>query len=722
MDATPDAPPRVNPTLEIDSGGVGWLRFDDPDRSMNVFSAAVLEALGARLDEAEEAARAGTLRRLVLWSDKPGSFFAGADIDTLSAVEDPGVGEAAARTGQDVFERVAAFPVPTLAAIDGTCLGGGLEISLACDYRVASDSARTKIGLPEVQLGIVPAWGGSTRLPRLVGLRRALDLILTGRQVDGRRAKRMGLVDELFPAELFHSLAGDFIRAREKPHRSRPGGVIGALLEGNPVGRAIVLRTARKNVMAKTGGHYPAPLRALEIVKRSYGRAVPKGLALEAAALGELIVSPVSKNLVHLFHLREAARKGAHITGLDEAPPVKRLGVLGAGVMGGEVAQLAAYRGMTARIKDIRHEAVTGALQHAKELFDKAVGRRRLTKREAREGMERVSGGLDYAGFGAADVVVEAVVERLDVKKAVLAEVEAVMRSGGIISSNTSSLSITEMATALDRPDRFCGIHFFNPVHRMPLVEVVRGSRTSHETVATAYAFALALGKVPVVVNDGAGFLVNRILGPYLNEAAFLLGEGCSIETIDRAGAEFGMPMGPLRLVDEIGIDIARHAGESLHAAFGERMRPSPVLEALGSGERLGRKGGRGFYLYEKGKETGIDPQVYAELAGVRPAGSTEPDADDVRARLVLAMVNEAARTLDDGIVSRAGDLDLAMIMGTGFPPFRGGLLRFADSLHIRSVSDRLSQLQERVGERFAPAPLIQELARRDQGFYAAYP
>ena len=429
--------------------------------------------------------------------------------------------------------------------------------------------------------------------------------------------------------------------------------------------------------------------------------------------------------------MREASRKG---TGLPAGSTAKsrsvaKIGVLGAGVMGGGIAQLAASRGIESWMKDIEHEAVTGGLQHARGLFDKATRRRRMTRREATQAMERISGGVEYHGLSGSDVVVEAIVEKMEVKKAVLAELEAHVSDACIIATNTSSLSVEEMASALSRPERFCGMHFFNPVHRMPLVEVIRAPGTSNEAVATIYKLSLDLGKVPVVVGDGPGFLVNRILGPYLNEAGFLLSDGAPIEVIDRIAKRFGMPMGPLRLVDEVGIDVSGHAGASLHAALGDRLTPAPALLELGRTGRLGKKGGLGFYQYEGGKEKGVDESIYAELPSVpapgdASAGSIAGDEGErlVRRRLVLAMINEAARILGDGIAASAADVDLAMIMGTGFPPFRGGLLRFADTLHPRGIVDRLEQLADEYGPRFTPAPTLVQLASEDRTLYTAFP
>ena len=487
-----------------------------------------------------------------------------------------------------------------------------------------------------------------------------------------------------------------------------------------------VLATARKQVRAKTGGSYPAPLALIDVLDKGLGRSVEEALALEAVAAGELITSDVSKSLIHVFHLREHAKKETGAEPGVVGRPVDSVVVLGAGVMGGGIAQLLAYKGIRARMKDVRHEAIAGGLQHARAHFDEAVERRKLARREADQAMELISGGIEYHGVGDADLVIEAVVEKLEVKRGVLREVEQRARPECVLATNTSSLSVDAMAEALERPQQLVGMHFFNPVHRMPLVEVVRGSKSSDEAVATVYRLALTLGKVPVVTADAPGFVVNRILGPYLNEAGWLLADGATIEQIDEAAKAFGMPMGPVRLLDEVGLDVARHAAGTLYGAFGERMLPAPPLQALaapaggGPAVRLGKKNGRGFYEYEEGREKGVDESVYADL-GIRPVGRDRPDDDEIRMRLVLAMVNEAARTLADRVVKRAGELDLAMIMGTGFPPFTGGLLRFADTMGLEAIVAYLEDLTRRAGARFEPAPVLRELVEKNRTFYEAF-
>jgi 3-hydroxyacyl-CoA dehydrogenase/enoyl-CoA hydratase/3-hydroxybutyryl-CoA epimerase len=709
---------RAALTLEVSGDGVAWLVFDRPDSRVNLLTSGVLARLDALLGEIEEGVAAALIRAVVVRSGKDGTFVAGADVNEIAGIRDAAEGEAAAREGQRIFRRLELLAVPTVAAVDGICVGGGTEMILACGHRVASDRPETKIGLPEVRLGILPGFGGTTRLPRLIGLREALGMILTGRNVDARRARRIGLIDEaVHPAILIRvatTVALDAANGRIK-RAPRAKGIAARLLDRTAPGRTVVLRGARQRVLKETGGHYPAPLTALDVIARSVRAPLDKAFALEARALGRLIVTRISKNLIHVFQLMESAKKAAPAA----APaPVLEVFVLGAGVMGGGIAQLAAAKGRAVRLKDIRAEAIGTGLAHAQRVFDRSVAKRRIDAREAVRAMARIAPTLGYAGLGSCDLVIEAVVERMDVKKDVLREAESRSRPGTVLASNTSTLSITEMAGALERPDDFCGMHFFNPVDRMPLVEVIRGRRTSDATAATVFAFARALDKTPVIVKDGPGFLVNRILSPYLNEAGHLLGEGAEVQAVDRVLLDFGMPMGPLRLLDEVGLDVARHAAEVLFAAFGERMRPAPALAALDLTRLLGRKGGRGFYLYEDDRENGVNEEIYETLGAAVPPHRSPVDAEHVRDRTLLAMVNEAARTLEDGIARNAGDVDLAMITGTGFPPFRGGLLRWADSLGTNALLSKLETLEGELGPRFAPAPLLRELAAANRGFY----
>ncbi|UCC27041.1 MAG: enoyl-CoA hydratase/isomerase family protein [Gemmatimonadales bacterium] len=712
-----------SPLLTLDPEGVAWITFADPDRKLNVLDEGVMRRLAGHIQELASGGHGSRVRAVVVFSGKIDSFLAGADVDAIRNIQGPSDGEVKARLGQEIYTQLADLSLPTVAAIHGICLGGGLELALACDYRILSSHPKTRLGLPEVQLGILPGWGGTTRLPRLVGLRASLDLLLTGKQVRPDAARRMGLADVVLPPEGFREGVRRFaLRAAEGQAQGGPrrSGVLARLLDGTGPGRRVVLRAARKKVLEQTLGHYPAPLKILDVLQEGGRLPVDRALEIEARAFGELTATTTHHNLLHVYSLREDAKKVDRRLPGSVTSAVARMGVIGAGVMGGGIAQLAAHKGISVRMKDIRDDAVSGGLRHARELFSKEVARRRMTRQEAEVRMARISGTLDYRGFEGLDLVVEAVVERMEVKKSVLAETEERVRPDTILATNTSSLSVDEMASALKRPDRFCGMHFFNPVHRMPLVEIIRGEQTSADTLSTVHALAIRMGKVPVLCGDGPGFLVNRILGPYLNEAGHLLTEGVAIQDVDRAATEFGMPMGPVRLLDEVGIDVARHAGETLHEAFGARMAPAPVLERLAPTDRLGRKNERGFYRYREGRDAGVDESVYSDLRLPDP----EPGAlaqEEIRRRLVLVMINEAARILEDGIVERAADVDVGMIMGTGFPPFRGGLLRFSDHQHPRSILEKLWEMEGKYGTRFTPAPLLVELARDNRGFYRAF-
>jgi 3-hydroxyacyl-CoA dehydrogenase/enoyl-CoA hydratase/3-hydroxybutyryl-CoA epimerase len=697
--------------------GIARITFDRPQAKVNVLSVDVLRALAGLLDELQDRIRAGAVAAVVVRSAKPGHFIAGADLDELAAVASAELAAEAAAFGQRTLGRLSRLGVPTLAAINGTCLGGGLELALACTARVAADDDAVQIGFPEVRLGLLPGFGGTTRLPRLLGFSRALDLILTGRSVGARDAFRMGLVDETLPAANFDTWvdrrARDLARgARPWPRpRRRPLGI--RVLDGTALGRRLVAQAVRRRVLRETRGHYPAPLRALEVALRGCGMPLERALELEARAVGALLVSPVCKNLLDVFRLTERAKKSRPPA---EPRPVRRAAVVGAGVMGAGIAELFAFREIPVRVKDVDEARVADGLRRARRLLERAG--RRWPPHVLERRLEMLAGAVTYDGFASADLVVEAVVERMDVKRAVFAELEARVRPDAVLATNTSALSVSELQTGLRHPERVCGMHFFNPAHRMPLVEIVRGQQTDDVTLATAFATAARLGKTPVVVADAPGFLVNRVLGAYLAEAGRCLQDGAPPERLDAALLAFGMPMGPLRLLDEIGLDIAADAQRTLHAAFGERYAPAPVVEQWFATGRLGRKGGAGFYRYRGDRALGCDPALRALLR--EATTDRAPDDEEIVERTVLAMVNEAARALEDGVVARPDDVDVAMILGTGFPPFRGGLLRYADTLGCDYVVRRLDALADRLGDRFRPAPLLRDLARTGRAFRAA--
>jgi 3-hydroxyacyl-CoA dehydrogenase/enoyl-CoA hydratase/3-hydroxybutyryl-CoA epimerase len=699
--------------LETPGGGaIGVLAIDAPDQKVNVLSGAALEELGQQLERIPHLGLSG----LVITSGKPRTFVAGADVREIQAITDPAEGALKAARGQAIFQRLAALPIATLCAIDGLCLGGGTELALACRYRVASDFERTFLGLPEVRLGILPGFGGSTRLPRLVGVPAALDLILTGKTVDAARAFRLGLVDDVLPKEDFPQRAVRWLSTRldasafervRRERKRRRAGPPAWLLEGNPIGRAFVFSQARKSVLRETHGHYPAPLKVLEILPRTSRGPIPEALALESKAVGELLVTPEHKNLLSIFFLTEGAKKDPPT---PRAIEIKSCGVLGAGIMGGGIAYVLSDAGIEVRLKDVAPEPVGKGLRAAYDTYLKRVRRRRMKPAEMSRKMALIAGGTDDTGFARLDAVIEAIVEKMEVKQGALAEIEARLPARAVLMTNTSSLDVDVMAAKLARPERLAGLHFFNPVDRMPLVEIIVGARTSPEAWESALQLARRLGKTPVVVKNAPGFLVNRILMPYLNEGLHLFREGVKIEALDQSMVDFGMPMGPLRLLDEIGLDVADKVSHILGAAFGDRVDPAGVLEAMVQGGRVGRKGKLGFYRYRDGNAT-PDPAVYP-LAD-RPSRDVITAGPDAwRERMVLAMINEAARCLEETVVESPAQVDLAMIMGTGFPPFRGGLLRYADGLGIAVVAERLRALAGVLGARFEPCALLTRMAQ----------
>jgi len=706
--------------LEVGTDRLATLVFDAPGRKLNIFDATVLGELEGILGEL---AGRRDIECLVLVSGKPRGFIAGADVSLIEQLTDPAQAAAGSRAGQALFNAWESLPFPTVAAITGLCLGGGTELALASTYRVVADSEEVKIGLPEVRLGILPAWGGTTRLPRLLALPDALDWILTGRNASARKALRQGFADALLPAAGFLGHLRDFARAHRGKTRA-PGKAAGGfdvkelLLERNPLGRRFVLEQARKKTLDQTGGHYPAPLAALDVVRVGLEDGRAAGFAAEARAFGELATSGVSKNLIHVFELSEAAKRMEGVAG-GEARPVRAAAVLGAGTMGGGIAQLLAHEAdVPVVMKDIRPEPLAGGMAHAAALFAGLQKKRRLTGPEARRKMALVHPTLDYAGFQRADVVIEAVVEKLPVKQAVLAEVAEKVPDGAVLASNTSSLPISEIAAGVPRPERVVGMHFFNPVHKMPLVEVVVGSNSGPAAVNTVFELSRRLGKTPVRVKETPGFLVNRLLTFYAVESLWLLEEGYRVEDIDGAMESWGMPMGPIALNDEVGIDIATEVAGVLHAAFGERLPLPSWLGELPAAGYLGKKNGRGLYRYE-GRERGdVDPDAY-ELLGLEPT-IEDPDPRYLQERMVLRMIDEAARCLEEEVVASAGELDLAMIFGTGFPPFRGGPCRWADAQGLGGILDTMDRFASAVGDRYRPSDALRR-TKEEGGFYARF-
>jgi 3-hydroxyacyl-CoA dehydrogenase/enoyl-CoA hydratase/3-hydroxybutyryl-CoA epimerase len=714
--------------LTVEPDGLALLVFDTPGEKVNKFSTPVMKELERVLDGL---ANRSDVKALLLLSAKPGVFIAGADVNEI-AKADRNADPEMIRGGHRTFNKLANLPFPTVAAIDGACVGGGCETALSMDWRLISDSRKAQIGLPEIKLGILPAWGGTTRLPRMIGLANGLDVILAGKVLDGKRAKRIGLVDEVVPQAILEDWAKQFARGKfgskkranagsgGGPARVRERTLAERLLEGP--GKGIVFSKARQSVLKETKGHYPAPLAALSVVEKGFGRPFAEALELEVEGVGSLIGTPVMRSLMGLFFRMEEVKKETGVEALGgegaKAKPrkISRVGVLGAGVMGGGIAQLAADKGFPTRMKDIKPEALALGYAQAARIWKDMLKKRRMTRAEFAGKMALLGGSLEYTGFEGCDITIEAVLEKMAVKQAVLADWEHVAPSTAIFASNTSTLPINEIAAKAAHPERVVGMHFFNPVHKMPLVEVIYGRKTDPEVTATVFDLAKKMGKTPVVVKDSPGFLVNRILGPYIGEAARLLLEGNSMESIDKAMRAFGMPVGPIELLDDVGIDVAAKAAGTMAAAFPARMPADPALEKLVEAGRLGRKVKKGFYFYENEKRGGPDLAVYAALGLSSP--SKKIPSSEIEERLLLPMINEAAFCLMEGVVANPAKLDLAMIFGTGFPPFRGGLCAYADSLGAKVIVETLEKLAAEKGPRFNPAPLLVDMAKTGKKFF----
>lgn len=701
--------------LEKD-GEVASIILDEVGTKANKLSTSNMLRLLELFMEIESDSKIGCI---VFKSKKPTIFIAGADIseiERMGAADGDDASQALMKL-QAVFTYLEKMSIPSIAAIHGVAVGGGLELALSCDYRMMTDAPETRVGLPEVLLGVIPGWGGTQRLPRLVGLEKSLDMILTGRQVDSRSAKKMGLVDKVVPKELLEQKAMQWARSLAKSRAKRRYDGSHGLMERVPGGKYVVFEVAKKKLLEKTKGNYPAPLKAIEVIKATYGGKLEKGLKVEAKAFCELVGSPESNNLINVFFLNDAVKKDKGTESGVAGLSVAHTAVVGAGVMGGGIAQLFAQKGVRVRLKDINWKAITQGFKTAHAIFAKRVKRKRMKPYELDNAMALIEGTVTYSGFKHTDLVVEAVVEDMEIKKKVFQQLETVVGEQTILASNTSSLSITELSEATKNPARVVGMHFFNPVEKMPLVEIIRGKHTSDEAVATIFQFSKKLGKTPVVVKDGPGFVVNRILAPYLNEAVFLLLDGVTPEDMDRVMEKFGMPMGPATLLDEIGLDIGAKVSKILYGAFGDRMKPPPFMEQVVKDGFLGKKVGKGIYVYGKAKgEKSVNQEL---MKTFKPKARDAKLTDEVvERRMTYLMVNEAARIYAEGLVRHVSDIDVAMIFGTGFAPFRGGLMRYADSVGAESIVSELEVLSRTYGERFKPCEYLQQLSVNGGSFY----
>ena len=700
--------------------GIAEIVFDLPGESVNKISGSVKDEFLALFEQLE---RDASVRGAILISGKPDSFIAGADIDEFLRWTTPEQAEQASRDGHALLEKLERLRLPVVAAIHGACLGGGLEAVLACAYRIATDHPKTILALPEVQLGIFPGAGGTQRLPRTVGLQAALDMILTGKNVRAKKAAQSGLVHEVVHPAILRTIAlqrareiADGVRARNPDARTRDAAA--HFLDDTPVGRSIVLRRAREMTLKKTRGHYPAPLAAIDAVAAGYHDR-QKGYQEEARLFGQMAMTPIARELIFLFFATAALKKDS---GVGDAPvtvrSVEKIGVLGAGFMGAGIAGIAVQQGTLVRLKDADLARVGKGLGAIRDLLKDGVTNKRITRAQMDDQLLLAGGTVDYSGFGNVDLVIEAVFEDLYVKHKVVREVEAVLPPHAIVASNTSTIPIARIAAASARPERVVGMHFFSPVHKMPLLEVIVTPQTAREVTATAVAYGKQLGKTVIVVNDAPGFYVNRILSPYLNEAGRLLDGGAAVDAVDRAMLDFGFPVGPITLLDEVGLDIAGRSGAIFVEAFGDRLAPSETLRRVVESGRLGRKGRKGFYLYDgDGKKGGVDETVYA----FTPSGAqrAEVTIDEVQRRCILVMVNEAARCLEEGIVRSPRDGDVGAVFGIGFPPFRGGPFRYMDAVGAGRVVEELEQLNARFSGRYASAEVLVHMARKGERFYS---
>ena len=700
--------------------GLAVVTFDVPGSPVNTLGSAVSQEFAALLDHLFHD---GSVRAIVLMSGKPDNFIAGADIEEFARLDSEEEAATLSKEAEDVMDRVAASPKPIVAAIHGACLGGGFELALACQWRIATDHPKTQIGLPEIQLGIIPGAGGTQRLPRLVGARAALDMILAGKSEPGARAFRLGMVDELVPNSILREVAlraADRLATIGPGKRERRGGIAALLLDRNPIGRRVVYSQARKTVLARTGGNYPAPLAALDVVQTGLERGLRAGLRAEHEAFGKLAVSDVSHRLVEIFFATTALKKddGVPPGTVGEVAPIRRIAVVGAGFMGAAIAGTAVLRArVEARLKDADLTRVGRGIRGALRILDERFKRRRISRPEHARLASLISGAADFSGFRRADLVIEAVFEDLQVKRDVLADVETVITANTIFASNTSTIPIADIAEGAQRPANVLGMHFFSPVEKMPLLEVIPHAGTAPECVVRAVRFGRKMGKTVIVVADHPGFWVNRILLPYMNEAGLLLEEGVPIDLVDRVMTRFGFPVGPVTLLDEVGLDVGAKAGKVMHEKFGARLEPAGVLARMLEGGRQGRKNGKGFYRYADGKKQGVDESVYT-LLGVTPREDAAPTM--VQQRLVYAMLNEAAMAAGEGVVRSPRDGDIGAVFGIGFPAFRGGPLRMIDDMGASRVVQLLRSLEASHGERFRPAESLVGMAEDGQRFYPA--
>ena len=696
---------------------IAVITIDIKSENQNVLQASFVDEVTAILDQIEQSDAKG----VILTSGKEDTFIAGADINMLKSLKDRESIAEVANAGYAIFNRIETFKIPVVAEVHGPCIGGGLELSLACHGRVGSNAKVTKFALPEVQLGLLPGGGGTQRLPELVGVVEALTMMTTGRQIRAKKAIKIGLIDRIADPihirkaslELIEKLRAGAIKRNQLGQKNlfKPAKVIDHLLNNyliktKPV-RDYILDQARKKVMKQTRGKYPAPLKIIDCVEAWARDGKTKGFNTEAKGFADLVLSPEAKQLMNLFFAITDLKKERFIKGRTKPKQISRLGVVGGGLMGSGIALVSAEKAkVPVRVQERDHSALDKCMQYSWKHLQRKTKKRRMTQSEANRIQGRISGTLDYSGFSKAELVIEAAFESLEVKHDVIKQIEANCPSDVIIATNTSSIPIEKIAEGAKKPENVIGMHYFSPVEKMPLLEIIKTDQTSDKAIITAVDFGRKQGKTVIVVKDGAGFYTSRILATYMNEAAYLLSEGVPVERIDKAMLDFGYPVGPFTLLDEVGIDVATKIMPVMQEAFGERMRAPECFEALKSTGRLGKKDKRGFYdyHYEGDGPRPIDESVYSELK-IKP--ENQMAVEDIQARCHLILLNEAARCLEEGILESPRDGDIGAIFGLGYPPFHGGPFRFMDTLGLSAIEEQMKNYVEQGHDRFEPCELI---------------
>ncbi|QDT12547.1 3-hydroxyacyl-CoA dehydrogenase NAD-binding domain-containing protein [Planctomycetes bacterium K23_9] len=710
-----------NFTVTVDARGVCQIVLDVPNRPLNVLDHSVMTELASIVSDLETS---DTIKVVVFRSSKESGYLAGADVSAIANIQSPQHAARLIENGQLLFQRIEWLPMKKVVVIHGPCLGGGLEMALACDYIIARDNSSTKIGLPEIKLGVIPGWGGTQRLPKRVGLQNSLSMILQGKHLDAKEALNIGLVDRAIPPEdwadgveqFIDNIVSGSLNCSPRSHRKWTT----RLLDNTSLGRAIVFRATGKKIAAKTKA-FPALKSALKAIKSAYVRG-KDGFFVERTEFTKLLSTPTCRNLLGLFFAREKARSPKTWT-VDSVRaahemPIQRVGVIGAGAMGAGIGQLAALRGFDVVIKEVNEDAATQGRRRIDVLINSLANRKGWSDFQRRDLTQKITVTCDDDLLRQSDLIVEAIVERMETKQAVFSELDAMVGQDTILATNTSSLSVDTMAMAVSRPANFGGLHFFNPVQRMELVEIVQGKATSDATVSRLVAFVRAMGKTPIVTSDSPGFLVNRVLFPYLGEAILMVREGYDVAKIDKELRRFGMPMGPLELLDQIGLDVALHVAGSLSEVLSGVEPVVEMLQMMVDDGKLGKKTNAGFYRHSNGRRGEV-----IELAiSTQPKKFAETFLDDsltpIQRRLVYPMLAEAIKCHEERVVVEAWAIDLAMVLGTGFAPHLGGPLHVADSIGVQTLLTNMEFLQEQCGDRFAPPATLTRMAKEDGSFF----